>query len=323
MQHKVVGIDVGYGYTKIITEAGNGMVIPLSFPSIVATYQGGEIEIDGLRQSDRQVVRVDGQMLLVGEAALKHGGRVLNGREKGWISTTAYKALMLRALSMAEANSLSLTIVTGLPVNFYRSDKDKLVNIVRELIKDYCLNLTVKVIPQPLGSFFSLLFDDSGNVKEPHMADQKIGVLDIGFYTTDLLTIDALEVAEKQIGSFENGVSTALEAIAKDIANIYEIRPDLHKTEEAVKKGFIKVFGSEKSIKEIAEQRLQELEQEIEAQAKTIWKSGVDLDRLLLTGGGAELLKPYLNLYQHATVIPEAQSANALGYYRYGRRAAQ
>jgi len=319
MTSRIIGIDIGYGYTKIVTDNGNGMVTPISFPSVVGTYEDC-LQIDGIKKTDVQLTEIENQRLLIGNSALKHSKRKFNSREKNWIDSIAYRALLKHAIALTEPNSVNLTVVTGLPVSFYKSDKEKLINLIRAIVQDYCLSLTVKVIPQPLGAFFNLLFNDSGIVQDTVLPSQKIGVLDIGFYTTDLITVDGLEIVEKQIDSLENGVSTALEAISRDIENLYGIRPDLHKTEQAVKEGCIKAFGTEKDISPIIKQRLQELEIEIEAKAKTIWKSGGDIDKVILSGGGAALLRPYLNLYPHATVIENAQFANAKGYYRYGKR---
>ncbi len=316
--NKVVGIDVGYGYTKVVTDA-NGMILPLLFPSVIGVYEDG-IVVEGLKTTERDGVTVNGQRFLIGESARRHASRLLDGRHEGWIDSISYRALLTHALSCADCNALNLTIVTGLPVNFYRTGKDKLINLVREIVGKYCVNLTVKVIPQPLGSFFNLLFDETGKVKDSGLAAGKIGVLDVGFYTTDLITVSELDLVERQIDSFENGVSTALASIAKDIETAYGLRPDIHKTEEAVSRGYIKAFGLQKDIGQAVEQRFGELAKDIEGKAKTIWKSAADIDRVLLTGGGAALLKGHLNLYRHAVVVDDAQFANARGYYKFGRR---
>ncbi|MEW6741017.1 MAG: ParM/StbA family protein [Nitrospirota bacterium] len=316
---RCIGIDVGYGYTKIVTDNGNGLITPITFRSVVGTYEDG-IQVEGLKSSTKEIVTVSNQRFLVGSSALKHSNRILNGREKGWINSIAYTVLLKYALQVIEANSVDLTITTGLPVNYYKSDKEKLTNLIRDLAQDYCINLTVKVIPQPLGSFFNLLFGSNSTIATPGLSSEKVGVLDIGFYTTDLITVHELEIVDKQIDSFENGISTALDAISKDIEDTYGMRPDLYKTEQAVKQGYVKAFGAEKDIRFIAQQRLTELAQEITAKAKTIWKSAADIDRVVLTGGGASLLKSYLNLYQHATVIEDAQFANSMGYYKLAKR---
>ena len=316
---KCIGIDVGYGYTKVVTNSDDGITQIIS-PSVVGNFEGRTVEDDGLRLSALDVVEIQGQKLLVGRSALKHSSRIFNFREKNWTESIAYQALMKSAICHLQPDSIKLIIASGLPVSYYKSDRGKLTNVIRDIAADTAINLRVKIIPQPLGSFFNLLFDDNGEVQDEGLASSRVGVLDIGFYTSDLLTIDNLELVEKQIGSFENGVAGTLESIAKDIEKAYDLRPDLHKTEEAIRKGSIRVFGTDHDITEIVRQRLTELATEIEARAKTIWKTAADLDKVILTGGGAALLQDYLDLYKHAMVIDEAQFANARGYYKYAKR---
>lgn len=318
-KNKCIGVDVGYGYTKVVTDSGDGITQVIE-PSVVGDYEDRTVEVEGLRLSELNIVEINGQKLLVGGSALKHSSRVFNFREKNWTESVAYRALMKNAISHAQPRSIKLFIISGLPVSYYKSDKGKLSMVLRNIAADAAINITVKVIPQPLGSFFNLLFDDNGEIQDEGLASSRIGILDIGFYTSDLLTIDNLELVEKQIGSFENGVAGTLESLSKDIEKVYDLRPDLHKTEEAIRKGSIRVFGENHDITEMVKHRLLELTTEIEARAKTIWKTAADLDKVFLTGGGATLLESYLDLYKHAVVIDGAQFANARGYYRYAKR---
>lgn len=316
---KCIGIDVGYGYTKVVSDSSKGLMRTV-WPSVAGNVESGIVEVEGMKSSANEYVEVDKQKILVGNVALRHSSRIFNAREKNWIGSIAYKALMKAAVRHADPDSLNLIITSGLPVSYYKTDRENLTNLIRGIAKDEAITVTVKVIPQPLGSFFNLLFDESGGVRDEGLVNSRVGVLDIGFYTSDLITIDSLELVEKQIASFENGVAGTLESISRDIETACDFRPDIHKTEEAVRRGTIRVYGSDQDIAGIAKQRLTELATEIEARAKTVWKSAADLDCVVLTGGGATLLRDLLDLYRHTTVIENAQSANAMGYYKYARR---
>jgi len=182
------------------------------------------------------------------------------------------------------------------------------------------IDLTVRVIPQGLGSLFDILFDDWGRAQNAQLLSQRIGIIDIGFYTTDFLTIDGLEIIEKQTIGYDNGVSTAYELIAKDIEKFYNLKTSILNIEIATSIGHIRVFGEDKDISEITSRRLLELATEIKAQAKTLWGNAADLDEIILTGGGANTLKKYLGIYKHAIVAEDPQFANARGYYKYARR---
>ena len=164
MSRKVVAVDAVYGDVKIKFRDKNGVVQDDIFNSIVGNYDPG-ISVDGLK-SEMDIVEVDGEKFIVGRGALKHSSRIFNGRDKDWITSAAYKALFAAGLYKCGCNAVDLIIMSGLPVTFYRSDKARLEGIIRDLAHTCSLKLTVKVIPQPVGAFFSLLFDEEGQVKD-------------------------------------------------------------------------------------------------------------------------------------------------------------
>lgn len=311
---QAIGIDIGYGRTKVNTGSE-----AFSFPSIVGNYQ--ESVSIGFDRGNLEVVEIEGETFLVGESAKRHSSRHFTSRSRDWISTIHYRALLKHSLVKAGATRPAV-ITTGLPVEF-RSDKDRLAAIVTDVAAKAGITASVYVLPQPVGAFFSLLFDQNGAVLDGRLASSRVGILDVGFYTTDLMTIDGMSVVEKQIASFPNGVSTALEAIRQDLAEVHNLQLDIRRTEEAVRRGKVAIFGEEQDISPIIARRLRELETEIEGQAKTVWGNAADLDRVILAGGGAAMLAPYLNLYRHATVLRNPADANAAGFHRNSFRRAR
>lgn len=312
--HKVIGLDIGYGHTKVVSAQGAH-----SFPSVVGSFVNGlGIEIGSKK---RDIVNIEEGQYLIGEDAVRHSGRKYQSRERNWLETPAYKALASFAVARYSNGAKMVTLVTGLPVAFYKADKERQKDLLQSLVLALHKNVAVKVLPQPLGTFFDHLLDGEGGVKDEALAAEKVGILDVGFYTTDAVTLDSLEIVEKQIEGFEIGVSTALTEIAKAISDKYDIPLDLHKVENVVKAGSIKVFGKDMDITDIAVPCLKSLAAEISARAKTLWKSGADLDRIILAGGGAELLRLYLaDIFPHALIAGNAQFANASGFYKYGSR---
>jgi plasmid segregation protein ParM len=309
-----VGIDIGYGYTKVV--AGNNASI---FPSVVGNFEEG-IQAEGLQSQKLETIKIDNVQLLIGESALKHSDRFFSIRDKNWITSLAFRALLNYSFKLANLNGSSLVLVSGLPVSYYRTDKEVMERELKEVANTNSMANTIRVIPQPLGSFYDIVLDDNGRIKNDKYTTSKVGVLDIGFYTTDLLTIDNLELLKKQVTSFENGISSAYEKISKDIIDKYELNLSIHETEKSVRNGYIKVFGERKDISEIADKRLKELAIEIEAKVKTVWKNAADIDTIILSGGGASALKGFLNLYKHSVLINNSQFANARGYYKYSKK---
>lgn len=311
---QAIGIDIGYGNVKV--SRGDSS---FCFPSIVGNYREN-ISI-GFEYSALECVEVDNETFLVGESALRHSTRHFTTLSRDWIETIHYKALLKHALARSGVTGEAV-ITTGLPVDF-RADKEQLTAIVMQVAEQADVNARVYVLPQPVGAFFSLLFDDRGSVLDHRLASSRVGILDIGFFTTDLLTIDSMNVVEGQLASFKNGVSTALEIMRQDLADKYKLQLDIRRVEEAVRRGKVAIFGEDQDITSISAKRLGELEAEIQAQTQTIWGNAADLDRVILTGGGAAMLSPYLNLYRHATVIRNAAEANAAGFYRNSFRRAR
>lgn len=308
---QAIGIDIGYGNVKV----NNGGEY-FCFPSIVGNYQEN-ISI-GFDYGTLESVEVAGEKFLVGESAHRYSSRHYNSRSRDWIESVPFKVLLKHALARGDVSGEAF-ITTGLPVDF-RSDKERLATVVREVAEQSGVTAHVYVLPQPVGTFLSLLFDERGSVLDSGLASSRVGILDIGYYTTDLVTIDAMTVVERQLASFRNGVSTALEVIRRDLADIYKLQIDIRRVEDAVRRGRLTIYGEEQNINVISAKRLGQLEAEIKAQTQTIWGNAADLDRVILTGGGAALLSPYLDLYRHATVTRNAAEANAAGFYRNSLR---
>jgi len=324
----IIGVDIGYGNVKVVSANGSGVLDGKVFKSVV----GVDCETGAIAEgfhSEVAKVDVDGTKYLIGDSALKHSPRLLNVRDRGWIKTPSYKALLKHALSMAiQGKDVSGDnhIVTGLPVNYLRTDKENLEKVFIEVLKSLGVKATVGVIYQPMGTFFSAVLNENGGVEDKAMLNGRVGVFDIGFYTADLITIDRREVVETMSLSVESGISTALDAISKDIESLEEygyLKTTPHAIENAVKRGKIKVFGEHKSITAIADRRLQELVAEMAAKAQTVWNNGADLDSVILTGGGALMLSKYWTLYKHARVSKSAPLANAIGYCKYAAYAAR
>jgi hypothetical protein len=59
------------------------------------------------------------------------------------------------------------------------------------------------------------------------------------------------------------------------------------------------------------------------AAAAQLWKGGAALDAVIVTGGGALLVGPYIQeRFRHAQVVAEPVFANARGYWRFAQRLA-
>ena len=74
----------------------------------------------------------------------------------------------------------------------------------------------------------------------------------------------------------------------------------------------------------IVEETLEPLAEQVLAEATQLWNGGAALDAILISGGGALLLGPYIRRhFRHARVVDDPVFANALGYWRFAQRLAR
>lgn len=311
---KIVGLDIGFGYTKIATEDGC-----TRFPSVVGSDDGRIMQNlkRGGEGTGEGAVCIEGERFIVGENAIKHSEHLFSAREKDWISSIAYRALLKYAYeSIAFQNGEDVLVVTGLPVNHYKQCGKRLAETVKSVADRI---ISVEVLLQPMGSYFDCLMDFDGYIKDEAFKESRNGIIDIGYFTTDLITMEDLEFVKKRYTSHENGVSTAYQRIAQEIYDTYSLTKESHEIEKVIRDGFVKVFGKKVDVKNIIDKHLDALSLEIYSKAKDLWREGTDIDTIIITGGGAITLKKSLDFYNHIRFIDDSQYANVRGYLKYGR----
>lgn len=93
-----------------------------------------------------------------------------------------------------------------------------------------------------------------------------------------------------------------------------------HLVARAISTGSLKLWGKDVDVKHLVKPVIDALAAQIVAQATQVWGSGAGLDKLLLTGGGAYFMAPYIAAsFQNLLVVPDPVSANARGFYKYAR----
>ena len=95
----IVGLDVGFGYTKRVTAAGTDV-----FPSVVGEWRADGFalgaRLNGADQLGRiEGVTVEGRSYAVGERALRLAHRRFVGLHRRWTDSAAFRVLALAALA--------------------------------------------------------------------------------------------------------------------------------------------------------------------------------------------------------------------------------
>jgi plasmid segregation protein ParM len=388
----IVGIDIGYGYTKAV-----GRDRQVVFPSVVGKAERVRYESD-LRQlgasgdggAEIALITEEGDHF-IGELAMLQSRVQWTLLDRSRVEDPSARLLFLAALTEMAGNwpppqpspvkptgegeeaapargcapsssppyrpptSLSASVgvvrgglrggqgggpsfqvVTGLPVNWY-ADRDKVVeqlsgtHVVRRVngrqadgphppVHRFAVE-EVLVVPQPFGSLFDAILGSDGQIVDEGLAQGRLGVIDVGTYTTDYVLVDRLRYIERGSGTLSTAMSRAYQLVGRSILDTYGLELRMHQVDRAVREGQVTVFGEERRVDWLADPVLDALAQEVLAEAGTLWGDGRDLKAILVTGGGAMALGERIRRrYAHARVLPDAALANVKGFFKYGQR---
>ncbi len=326
-----IGLDLGYGLTKAIADNGRQVcfesrVAPAEFIRFQADI-GAQVKTNGLTLHDPE----EGP-LFVGELASKQGrpGAIRSPRDRNRVTDpiTTHLADAAFAMLLPGIEQARVRLVTGLPVSFYRDAfqlSQHLQGTHQVLLDGRSLAVEVEdvlVVPQPFGALLTLILDERGMMLTSalDLIEGRVGVLDIGTFTTDLILVESLEYIEARSSSIEVGVSTAIEMIRKVLLDDYRVSYEQHELEQAMRRGWLVIDGKKHPLNGLASERLDPIARSIEAQARTLWNVST-LNAMVLAGGGALALKPWLEpRLPQAIYAPNAAMANAAGFLRYGLR---
>ena len=330
---QVLGLDTGFGFTK----ATNGREYPV-FKSVVgeaADAAFGETLLSTRNTLGRHI-EINGEAFYLGELAEQQSrGRGFTLDPTQFLAKYA-RTLALSAIAPLAESGQALRVVTGLPVSFFRKNKDALTTLLQQRHtvtvfkadgqkEEKVLNIErVRVIPQPFGSMFNLMLNDLGKPTSQRFMTEKVGVMDIGFRTADYSISDKTRYSERGSQSSDAGIALAFSTIAAALQQQSGVNVELYRLYDAVTKGTIKIKGKRYDITAIVKTAFQALATKIAGEANRLWTDDWDLDAIVITGGGGSVLAPYLQPMLEGEVIPvppdqDARLNNVTGYFKYGQ----
>jgi hypothetical protein len=319
-----LGADVGYGYTKVFSSTG----CALTFPSVVGRAEARRFRTalapasqpvqNGSHHAGGQVC-LNGTTYCYGEEALRYARLTVQPRDRQWMTSLPYRVLWEAVLEATVPPSATPVIVTGLPVSEYE-ERERLEVIVRDaLMSKGVAQATVRVVPQPFGSFCDWLLADDGTLTDATLVNSHVGVIDIGHYTTDFAEIAALDYIQRGSGSIPVGVATVLDTLSRHVYDTWGRRIDMHEAATMLNERRVHIRGVAHDLGPVCDAALQDTSLAILTTAQQLWGGAEAFDRLLASGGGAPMLHPTLAAqFAHLTVLPGSFTANARGYRKYG-----
>jgi len=330
---EILGIDVGFGFTKATN--GNDFVI---FKSIFgdATDIQFRLSIGSAAFVENLHVTIEDQSYFIGDFAEQQSNVRQFTLYQERLLTEFAKILSLTAAGSITDKYVPLNVVTGLPIGYLKQYHQQFVKILTghhditfhqpdgtKILKKININ-KVKMLPQPLGSVLNLLMDDNGKIVNKDLAKQKIGVVDIGFRTTDFSIFDRLRYIERGSTTTDTGISKSFSIISKKLREESGVSIEVYRLYKAVETGSIKILGKEYNISKLRDQVFAHSAGNIANDIERLWAEDWDIDTIVLTGGGSMELAKYLQPLIAGNVIPVKNSIdtrlnNVQGYFKYGK----
>jgi plasmid segregation protein ParM len=289
----VVGIDVGYGYTKAVSRSSN-VTLPSSIgPAVAIKYHN-----DLLHNGRGLEIRRDGSAWFVGELARLQSPYVVSPKARDR-DPRILVTLSLAALEELGIGNDDIDLVTGLPVSWY-PDRETLIEAL-QCSHDYEVN---------------------NKKRTAHVRNvQRVGIIDIGTLTTDFVLADGLRYVEPKSSSVQVAMHRVHELVQRGVAEMCgrELSPE--DAELVVRERKVTVRDEILDVGSLVNSAAEAVAMEIVAEAQTLWGDGLDIHTVLVTGGGGEVfLEAVKGTYPHARLMSQPQIANADGFYRYGLR---
>jgi plasmid segregation protein ParM len=182
---------------------------------------------------------------------------------------------------------------------------------------------SVFVAPQPFGSLFKELLNEQGKIANDEIERGRIGVIDVGTYTTDFVVSDKLRYVQRLSGSIPIGWSKVVSQIQQALADLHNLDLAPHQVDQALQAGEARVRGRPVPLEPLIKPAIADIQTAIVARARDLWGEGTALDTILVSGGGGpQLFNAIHDVYPHARLLHNAFWANAEGLYRFGLRPA-
>lgn len=302
------GIDIGYGFTKVVYNDNKNLI----FKTTVSPY----IRSEKIFNKSPEVIYVNGNAYLVGPETTPSWQVT-----KDFVGSEEYYAIIGYCLNEIYKKGQKLSgIALGLPPALFNERK---VILLRNHLERTELSVNKSIIPIPerivfipqgVGAYIDFL------VNNPQYQGQSVIVIDIGYYTLDIIFIENGQFIPYTAKSYPAGIEVLLEKICDEITNRYGEFANKTMAEIILKKGSFTSFGKEYKFDASEILRnfyIPKLTFILKEYANFLRNEQLNLDSvtaIVVAGGGANYFK---DIIEGAIILPEPQFANARGYKVY------
>lgn len=213
-----------------------------------------------------------------------------------------------------------IRVVLGLPINQYRSNKNKMLEIIEEnkilnfklngLDRCICIE-EATIFPEGVATYYSLDIE-----KRKALVDQDLIILDIGGRTTDIALLKAgKKRSVTKSTSLDVGMINIYNDMINEINSLYTLGLNIEDAEGILKNG-LEVDGEKQDtsfIKNIVKNNIEKVFKELNISYP------VRTSPLIVTGGGGKsFFKSLKKRYPTAQLVEDNLFSNAIGYKRVG-----
>ena len=338
----IVGSDLGYGQVKVLSDNQKYKFLstvgtPISDFGRVATITSTAELLDTL------TVTYNGQKYYIGHNAIVNtrNGRINLRQNKAENEDNKIKFMTSLALLMdQEQEEMDAIIVTGLPVLEYNNQKDKLYDMIYNFGQPFIFDMhygskvvskkinikDIKIISQGEGAFYDYILDTNGQIV-PERASNVQGtvmVVDPGYKTTDIVTMENGRYIETLSDQFNKGVSQIHQEVLRLIMSNHGIKKELKDMDEIVRTGRLFHNTKEYNVQNLIDQAAEPFATDIVDNLINLSNDSLgSMQRIILSGGGSSIIYPYIkkqleNIIE-VDIMEDSEFCNTSGYYKYGK----
>lgn len=322
----IIGVDLGFYQVKLYHQNGK-----YRFPSVI----GYPSAIELTEESDH--AKENNICITEGDTTYYVGSKALRDTRNAQLTFTADKTekhtdriKYLAALSLAATGDAdTFTVATGLPVDEFagmQGLKEQLQkNLEGEFFfrsGDLALGISVPkvlVLPQSAGAYYDYILDNKGNILEENV-NAKTVVIDIGYRTTDVVTMSYAKYVSQESFTINTGVSDVHKELRKNLLKEYRVSKDLTEMDFFMRSGIIHLGGVPENISFLITACIQPYAEKIASMIPVYIPNLRDIHQVIVTGGGSNIMSAFIEAEMKGIPVthsPDSEFSNARGYYKY------
>lgn len=288
----IIGVDVGYKNTKVWSKYGGDL-----FPSTIR---------HGINDFNKSLtLEFQGESYTVGEDS----GRVSVKLDKIYDETFRVCLFTAIAKSMKDNVDLNVKLITGLPIDYYKSQKQDLINSLKGIKQTVLFRgepktfviTDVMVFPQSAGLM----------LLQPELFKGDVTVTDVGGLTVCVSYFKDMKLLKHR--TYELGMLKVYDKLVQKIKSDYKVSYEPLQAESIIKNKKIIVDGERVDVTELVNTVLKNHAREI-YETVTLGLDEFSTSIRCYIGGGSVVLRDYLK----GTFIEQGIYTNVKAYYLLG-----